>query len=100
MYAVVGRFHFRPMGQEEKSDLMQRMGQDLPGTARGCSGFQALDLVQLSADELMTVWLWDNESDWDAAQSSFAPLLQEYVVPNLVGPPDRAGGEVVMQVRP
>lgn len=48
----------------------------------------------------MTVWQWEAESDWDAAQPAFAPLLQAYVVPNLAGPPDRVSGEAVMQVRP
>ena len=100
MFVVVGRFRFRPMGQDERQRMMQRMEADLPTTARKSQGFRRLDLVRLSDDELMTVWLWDSEADWDAAQAGFAPLLQEYVVPNLAGPPDRVGGEVVLQVRP
>jgi hypothetical protein len=48
----------------------------------------------------MTVWLWDSEGDWEAALARFGPLLQEYVVPNLAQPPERVGGEVVVQAMP
>jgi len=48
----------------------------------------------------MTVWLWDSKADWEAALARFGPVLQEYVVPNLVQPPDRADGEVVLEVTP
>ena len=51
--------------------------------------------VRPSDDELMAVWLWDSEADWDAAFPRFGPSLQEYVVPSLAQPPDRAGGDVV-----
>ncbi len=100
MFVVVGRFKFRAMSPEEKQALAQRMAADMPSIARGCAGFRGLNLVSLGADELMTVWTWDAESDWDAAQPAFGPSLQEYVVPNLAGPPDRAAGEVVLSVTP
>jgi len=100
MFVIVGRFKFRSMSDAEKQSLMQRMNQDMPSVARGSKGFRGLSLVNLGSDELMTVWHWDSEADWDAAQVGFGPLLQEYVVPNLAGPPDRAGGEVVLQVDP
>jgi hypothetical protein len=54
----------------------------------------------MGADELMAVWLWGSAAHWDAALARFGPLLQEYVVPNLAGPPERVGGEVVVQATP
>jgi len=100
MYVAVGRFHFRPMGQDEQQSLMKRMEQDVPPLARACQGFRGVAFVRLSDEELMTVWHWDSEADWDAGLVRFGPLLQEYVVPNLAGPPERIGGEVVMEVMP
>jgi hypothetical protein len=100
MFALVGRFHFRSMSHDERQALMRRMEQDMPPIARESSGFRGLSLVPLSDDELMTVWLWDREADWDAAMAKFGPLLQEYVLPNLDQPPDRVGGEVVLHVSP
>ena len=79
---------------------MHRMEQDLPSIAREGPGFRGLNLVRLGDNELMTIWLWDREEDWDAAQPRFGPSLQEYIVPNLAQPPDRLGGEVVFQVMP
>lgn len=100
MFVNVGRFRFRPMGQEERQRLLQRMEQDVPPIARESRGFRGVYFVRLSDDELMTVWLWDSEPDWEAALARFGPLLQQYVVPNLAQPPERAGGEVVVQVTP
>jgi hypothetical protein len=100
MYVVVGRFKFRPMSDDEKQALAQRMAQEMPSLARESRGFRGLSLVNLGDDELMTIWHWDSEADWDAAQPRFGPSLQEYVVPNLAGPPERVGGEVVLVVEP
>jgi hypothetical protein len=100
LFVVVGRFRFRQMSPDEQRSLAQRMEADLPGVARQSKGFRSLQLVRITDEELMTVWLWDDEADWDAAQAAFGPLLQEYVVPNLAAPPDRVGGEVVLEVRP
>ncbi len=48
----------------------------------------------------MTVWMWDNAADWEAAAPKFGPALAEYVVPNLTEPPERIGGDVVVEVTP
>jgi len=100
MFVNVGRFRFRPMSQDEQQSLMQRMEHDVPPIARESPGFRGLNFVRLSDDELMTVWLWDSEADWEAALARFGPLLQQYVVPNLAQPPERVGGEVVLQFTP
>lgn len=100
MFVNVGRFRFRPMGPDEQQRLVQRMERDIPPIARESPGFRGVYFARTGGDELMTVWLWDSEADWDAALGRFGPLLQQYVVPNLAQPPERVGGEVVMQVRP
>ena len=100
MFVEVGRFRFRPMGQDEQRSLMQRMEQDVPPIARESPGFRGVNFVRLSDDELMTVWIWDSSADWEAALARFGPVLQEYVVPNLAQPPERVGGEIVLQVAP
>ena len=100
MFVNVGRFHFRPMGQDEKQRLVQRIEEETPPIVQGSPGFRGVYFARASDDELLTVWLWDNEADWDAALARFGPLLQEYVVPNLAEPPERTGGEIVLQVTP
>ena len=100
MFVNVGRFRFRPMDQDQMQGIIQRIEQDVPPVARDSAGFRGVYFARLSDDELMAVWLWDSEADWDAALARFGPLLQEYVVPNLVQPPDRVGGDVVVQVTP
>jgi hypothetical protein len=100
MFVNVGRFTFRPMSQDERQRLMERMAQDVPPIARESPGFRGVYFTRPSDDEVMAVWLWESEADWNAALARFGPLLQAYVVPNLAQPPDRAGGEVVLQVTP
>ncbi len=100
MFVVVGRFRFRPMGQDERQSMMQLWEKDFSPMARESRGFRGVDFVQLSDDEVMTDWHWDSEADWDAAQARFGPFMQQHVVPNLAGPPERVGGDVVLQVTP
>jgi hypothetical protein len=98
MFITVGRFHFRPMDPVERQQLLQRIGEDVPKLARETPGFQSLHVVRPGDDEVLMVWRWEREADWQAAQPRFGPALQEYVVPNLAGPPERFGGEVVLDV--
>ncbi len=100
MFVNVGRFRFRPMSQDEQQRLMQSIEQDIPPIARESPGFRGVYFARLSDDELMTVWLWDSEADWDAALARMGPLLQQHVVPHLAQPPERVGGDVVAQVMP
>jgi hypothetical protein len=100
MFVNVGRFRFRPMGQDEMQGIVQRIEQDVPPVARDSAGFRGVYFARVSDDELMAVWLWDSEADWDAAFPRFGPALQEYVVPNLAEPPDRVSGDVVVQATP
>ena len=97
MFVNVGRFRFRPMAQDEMQRVFDRMEQDVPPIARASHGFRAVSFARPSDDEVIAVWLWDSAADWEAAQPRFGPALQEYVVPNLAGPPERVGGEVVLQ---
>ena len=100
MFVNVGRFRFRPMDQDQMQGIIQRIDQDVPPVTRDSAGFRGVYFARLSDDELMAVWLWDSEADWDAALPRFGPSLQEYVVPNLAQPPDRVGGDVVVQATP
>jgi hypothetical protein len=49
-------------------------------------------------DDLLAVWCWDSEADWEAGFAKLMPQLQEYVIPNLAGPPERVGGEVLIEI--
>jgi hypothetical protein len=100
MFVVVGRFRFQPVSQEEWQRRTEGWEKDFSPLARETPGFRGVQFVQLSNDEVMTVWQWVNEADWDAAQARFGPFLQEHVVPHLAGPPERVGGQVVMEVKP
>ena len=98
MFVVVGRFRFRPMSQDEQQSMMQLWDREFVPLVRSCSGFRSVRFVRLSDEEMMTDWHWDSEADWDAAQAKFGPFLQKHVAPNLTQPPDRTGGEVVLEV--
>ncbi len=100
MFVVVGRFPFRPMGAEEQQRLLQRWEEDFSPLARGCTGFQGVQFVPIGDDEIATVWQWDRAADWDAAQATFGPYLQEHLVPLLAGPPDRFAGDVGLEIKP
>ena len=80
--------------------IIQRIEQDVPPIAWDSTGFRGVYFARVSDDELMAVWLWDSEADWDTALPRFGPSLQEYVVPSLAQPPDRVGGDVVVQATP
>jgi hypothetical protein len=100
VFVVVGRFRFRSMSPDERRNMMDGWERDFAPIARESHGFRGVQFVQLSDDEVMTDWHWDSEADWDAAQARFGPFMQQHVVPNLAGPPERVGGEVVLQVMP
>ncbi|MEW6582073.1 MAG: hypothetical protein AB1416_04860 [Actinomycetota bacterium] len=100
MFVNVGRFRFRAMSEDERRSMMERIAQDVPPIARESPGFRGVYFARPSDDEVMAVWLWESEADWDAALVRFGPLLEEYVVPNLAGPPERVGAEVEVQVTP
>jgi hypothetical protein len=100
MFVVVGRFRFRPMAQAERQSMFQHWEQDFTPLARQSPGFRNVEFIQLSDDEVMTVWHWDSPADWGGAQARFGPFMQQNVVPQLAGPPERFGGEVVLHVTP
>lgn len=100
MFVVVGRFRFRPMDQDERQSMFQGWEQDFSPLARESPGFRGVQFVQLSDDEVMTVWEWESEADWEGAQARFGPFLQQHVAPHLAQPPERASGAVVLQVTP
>jgi hypothetical protein len=99
MFSMVGRFRFRSLDDDEQQSLMQRIEQDAVPIIRECAGFRDVRLVVRPADnELMTVWLWDSEEDWNAALAKLGPFIQENFAPNLAQPPERLGGHVASEV--
>src|SRR5262245_60400471 len=100
MFVVVGRFEFQPMSREERQRMIKEWDEVFSPLAKESPGFRGVQFVKLSDDDLMTVWQWENEADWDAAQARFGPYLQQHVAPHLAGPPERASGDVVMEVAP
>lgn len=100
MFVNVGRFRLRPMAADEREAMMRSFEEDVPPIVGESHGFRGVYFVRVSDEDLMTVWLWDSEADWEAAFPRFGPSLQANVAPHLAGPPDRAGGEVVFHVTP
>jgi hypothetical protein len=99
MFSMVGRFRFRSLSDDEQRSLMERIQQDALPIIRESPGFRDLRLVVRPADnELMTVWLWDSEADWEAALGRLGPFIQANFAPELSQPPERLGGEVATQV--
>jgi hypothetical protein len=99
MFSMVGRFRFRSFADAEQQSLMRRIEQDAVPIIRESPGFRDVRLVVRPADnELMTVWLWDSESDWEAALARLGPFIQENFGPHLSQPPERLGGDVAIQV--
>ena len=100
MYTVVGRFQFRPIGQEAMDAMMQGIRQEFSPIARACDGFRAVYFSRPSDQEVLTTWLWDSPADWEAAQARFGPYLAQHIVPHLAGPPDRVGAEIDVEILP
>jgi hypothetical protein len=101
MFSMVGRFRFRSLSDDEQQSLMERIEQDAVPIIQESPGFRDLRLVIRPAEnELMTVWLWDSEADWDAALAKLGPFIQKNFAPDLAQPPERLGGEVATQVTP
>jgi hypothetical protein len=101
MFSMVGRFRFGSLNEEEQQSLMQRIEQDAVPIIRESAGFRDVRLVIRPADnELMTVWLWDSEADWNAALAKLGPFIQENFAPGLAQPPERLGGDIALHVTP
>jgi hypothetical protein len=100
MFVNVGRFQFRPMGQDGWQGLIQRIEGDMTPVVRESQGFRGVYFARPSDNELMLVWHWDSVADWQAAFARLGPFLQEYVIPNLAQAPDRVGSDVVLQILP
>jgi hypothetical protein len=100
MFINVGRFTFRPMSQEERQQLAVRLEQDIPPIVRASPGFRGVSFLRVGADEMMAVWLWDSAADWDAALARLGPWLQANAFPYLAKPPERVGGDVVLEIKP
>lgn len=100
MFVNVGRFHFRPMNQDAMHGLLQRIERDVAPVVRESSGFRGVYFAHPSDDEVMAVWLWDSQADWEAGLARLGPYLQEYIVPNLARPPERIGSDVAVQIMP
>jgi hypothetical protein len=100
MYTVVGRFRFRPLGQEAMQSMMQGIERDFAPIARGCPGFRGVYFSRPSDEEVMTTWLWDSRADWEAAQAPFGPYLAQHIAPHLAGPPERVTAEIDVAILP
>ena len=98
MYLNQGRFRFRPRTDEERKELLRVIRDEVPPIARESKGFRGVYFAAPTPDEVTTVWLWDTEADWQAALARFGPLLQRSVVPYLAEPPERVGGEAVLEL--
>lgn len=96
MYVTLGRFHFRPRSDDERQSLLRVIEEQVPPIARTSSGFRGVYFAEAGEDEVLTVWLFDGEADWEATLPRFGPVLQQHVAPYLSQPPERVGGEVVM----
>jgi hypothetical protein len=101
MFSMVGRFRFRSFNDAEQQSLIQRMEEDAAPILRECAGFRELRAVVRPEDnELMTVWLWDSEAEWEAALAKLGPWIQENLAPDLAQPPERLGGDIAAQFTP
>ena len=100
MFVSVSRFHFRTLDQDEARVLRRRAEHDIPRLLRDVPGFRAFYLSQVADDEVMAVWLWDSRADSEQALGQVGPWLMQQVLPALDRPPDRVGGEVLLQVAP
>jgi hypothetical protein len=100
VFVNVGRFRFRPLGEDEKQRMARVIERDIAPAVRASPGFRGVYFVRPGDDEMMAVWLWDSAADWEAALAKMGPLLQEHFVPHFAQPPERVGGEVVAQVAP
>jgi hypothetical protein len=88
------------MGQDERQSMIRLWEQEFAPLARESPGFRGVHFAWLSNEDMLTDWHWDSEANWDAAQARFGPFLQQHVGPKLAGPPERLGGDVVLEITP
>lgn len=98
MFINVGHFRFRDLSDDDRASMVQSFERDIPPILAESQGFRGVYFTWVAPDDLMAVWLWDREQDWDAAFPKFGPSLQENVIPHLAGPPDRASGMAIFEV--
>jgi hypothetical protein len=99
MFSMVGRFHFRSLSNGEAETLVQQIEQDGLPIIRDCRGFRDFRLVvRPDENEIMTVWLWDSEADWEAALERLGPFIRDNFGPHLAQPPERLGGEIAQHI--
>ena len=98
MFVSVGRFTFNAMDDGERQQLAKRIEADVRAAVEGNAAFRGLYAAQPTENEVLMVWLWDDEAAWEKALVDLGPALQEYVLPNLALPPERVGGEVVVEI--
>ena len=98
MFVNVGHFRFGSLTDGDRQRMTASFERDIPPIVSGSPGFRGVYFTWVADDDLMAVWLWDQEADWDAAFPKFGPSLQENVIPHLAGPPSRASGDAFFEV--
>ena len=77
-------------------DLVARAEKEIIDPAAQLPGFRAYYGVRLSDTEAIAVHVWDSEADAERGGSHLAALTQQMVGDQLAGPPQPAGGEVLI----
>ena len=98
MFVSVSRFHFRTLDQDEARVLRRRAEHDIPRLLRDVPGFRAFYLSQVGDDEVLAVWLWESRDASEQALKQVGPWLLKQVLPVLDRPPERIGGDVLLEV--
>jgi hypothetical protein len=98
VYAVVTRYRFHLPLTEDQRHLINT--DVLEGVFRQTPGFQVFYGVQVSAQELMAISLWENQGAADNAFRRAAPALGRILGNVMAGRSERTQGEVVVQMAP
>ena len=94
MHAVVNRLRLTP---DRPADLWSRAQDEVPARARQVPGFHSVDMIELSATEVVLVVVADSPATLDRIADEVGNAwMRENVFPYLAGPPERQIGEVVV----
>lgn len=98
MYAVVNRLR---LSTPIPPEVWERAQAEVPARARQVPGFRSLQVIEVSADEVVLVVLADSAEALDRIADEVGnSWMREHVLPHLASPPERQVGKVVATSEP
>ena len=95
VYVNVTRVQVQP--GVDLQELAQRSSRELAPLFRQLAGFQSYYDVKVADDTILSITIWDSQTDFENGLKQLVPWMTQNVAPFFAGAPDRIGGEVLSQ---